>query len=206
MKSIIFSADMVQAILAGHKTQTRRVVSPQIKFFQGECFDVIQHYVNGKVKRFLTIASFIREKAPHKIGDILYVKETYCPSQTQESNYHYWTDGETIKIPSLSGGVDEIGRADGLKWRPSIHMPREAARLFLRVTDVRVERLQDISLHDICCEGILPNFLCKNEFINLWNGLNAKRDGGIYAWERNPWVWVYTFERCEKPGGSDDNG
>ena len=105
--------------------------------------------------------------------------------------------------------------ADTMPWRPSIHMPKEAARLFLRVTDVRVERLQDIKNADLRAEGIPIPFLpqelnsqfnrlgaindCKQareEFMSLWDSLNAARG---YGWTSNPWVWVYTFERTEKP-------
>lgn len=92
------------------------------------------------------------------------------------------------------------------KWRPSIHMPREAARLFLRAKDVRVERLQDITEADVAREGIKAEFDGKTfksdgfMFASLWDSLNAKRG---YGWDTDPWIWVYEFERCEKPESED---
>jgi len=100
------------------------------------------------------------------------------------------------------------------KWKPSIHMPKEAARLFLRVTDVRVERVQDISWEDCLGEGVKirldccePPLVCMHctecsyawiAFEKLWDSINAKRNGGVYSWDNNPYVWVYTIERYEK--------
>ena len=84
-------------------------------------------------------------------------------------------------------------------------MPREAARIFLKITDVSVERIHHISFEHILKEGIKQDSERANRddyvyaFIDLWNSINSKRNNGIYAWEHNPWVWVYTFERCEKP-------
>lgn len=95
-------------------------------------------------------------------------------------------------------------------WRPSIHMPREAARIFLRVTDVRAERLQAISHEDAeqegcwCGEGRLSMPISK--FANLWNSTIKKTDLPLYGWDANPWVWVIEFERVDKPellGGAE---
>ena len=103
--------------------------------------------------------------------------------------------------------------SDGLYWKPSIHMPKEAARIFLRATDVRVEKLQDVTLKDIEQEGLYcdPEYAdptrtghyayepgMRIHFTKLWDSLNAKRG---FGWDVNPWVWAYSFERVDKPAG-----
>jgi hypothetical protein len=96
----------------------------------------------------------------------------------------------------------DVGDILPIRWRPSIHMPREAARLFLRVTDVRVERLQNISAEDCEAEGYFETAPVeprpRSWFSEVWNARNAKRG---YGWDSNPWVWVYTFERITKEEG-----
>lgn len=96
-----------------------------------------------------------------------------------------------------------------MKWHPSLHMPKDAARIFLRVTNVRVERLQDITVEDALAEGMdkyirLNGELDENSiitsFIGIWNSTIKKSDLDRYGWNANPWVWVIEFERCEKPG------
>jgi hypothetical protein len=92
------------------------------------------------------------------------------------------------------------------KWKPSIFMPKAAARIFLRVTNVQVDRIQSIYMDDIQSEGVVPDGVVggtvhqwRNDYwIPLWNSINAKRG---YGWDKNPWVWVYTFERVDKPEG-----
>ena len=95
-----------------------------------------------------------------------------------------------------------------IHWHPSIHMPKEAARIWLKVTDVRVERLQEITSEQICREGVeveYPHALNGEEkryaFSTLWNSTIKKADLDRYSWDANPWVWVIEFERCEKPKG-----
>jgi len=199
MKPILFSTDMVKALLDGRKTMTRRVIHPDISNW----FDVCK--VDGAIAwQEQETGDFFPPtcRARYQVGDILWVRETWQHS---------------CRAP----GVDICYRADGeaeicdayyednhwCKWKPSIHMPREAARIFLRVTDVRVERIQQITYGDCCAEGVFNNEDLTNasygreateKFRKLWNSINAKRKGGIYAWDMNPWVWVCTFERCEK--------
>lgn len=100
--------------------------------------------------------------------------------------------------------TDEI--SGDAKWHPSIHMPKEAARIFLRVTNVRVERLQEITSGQICKEGVEvedPYVLNGEEkryaFSNLWDSTIKESDLDRYGWNANPWVWVIEFERCDKP-------
>ena len=106
-------------------------------------------------------------------------------------------------MPNLYYRADD-NPPDGIKWRPSIHMPREAARIFLRVTKASVERLQEISGADIACEGVgngafFDTLTDRAAFRELWNSLLKPTDLDKYGWAANPFVWVISFERCEKP-------
>ena len=203
-KPIIFSTESVQAILENKKSQTRRVIKPRPPQELSPMF-----------------SDTVIRRAPYKPGDVLWVRETWhktsayyqrsckddynvpCAAcgncEDRGIKYFYKADGETIQVYNLKGTFDEIGKADGLKWKPSIHMPRDAARIFLRVTDVRVERLQDISESDCVKEGIPCNpchshHPLKTQFAVLWETLNAKRG---YGWNENPFVWVCEFNLLE---------
>lgn len=172
MKPILFNTEMVRAILDGRKTQTRRVVKPQPQSYS---FD-------GRVYIF---DEGELQKPSYQSGDILYVRETWC------------------KVPGLPPYVYKASCFDGItrKWHPSIHMPKEAARIFLRVTDVRVERLQHITRDGAISEGCnaaIPVL----EFQGIWDSTIKLADLDRYGWDANPWVWVYTFERCGKDGES----
>ena len=148
------------------------------------------------------------EKPPFAVGDILYVRETWNGDWCD--HYIYKADG---------GSAKAAGYTAEPKWRPSIHMPKEAARLFLRVTGVRVERLKDIDGHGILKEGIdngksNPAMGTRWEnmqsmaFAELWNSTLKSADLPLYGWAANPWVWVIEFERISKDealgGGGDD--
>jgi len=225
MKPIIFSTEMVKAILKEQKTQTRRVIkdganrTPQNigreKFYKmvnalnNKSFFGAGFYKDSDVfeckGEILTDAVYF--KCPYKPGDVLYVKETWGKDENGE--YVYRTNYGTTENDSFPPSM--------FKWKPSIHMPREAARIFLKVTNVRVERLQDITEEDAIAEGIswldeacysnngwTPTLydpdsggspVFRDGFAALWDNLNAKRG---YSWESNPWVWVYEFERISK--------
>lgn len=161
----------------------------------------------------------------YRTGDILWVRETwrmYEKAVGKGENFHvewffaYKADTDNPEVPKCSEWYDNIKPlGNGLhqeyktgSWRPSIFMPKEAARIFLRVTDARVERLQQITYGDCCAEGVFEiselkscahGSIATEKYHELWDSLNAKRDGGKYAWSMNPWVWVYKFECCEKP-------
>jgi len=198
MKPILFSTTMVQAIINGQKTMTRRV----IKLKDLEFIESFSHLT-------LKTANFKRKKEyPHpyqelllkySIGDILYVRETYTPFGM---GYIYKADA----MPFFKD-LD-------IKWKPSIFMPKVAAALFLEVTNIRVERLQDITEEDAIAEGIkkfknylfneyrYKDYLIKGEgwrdpimsFMTLWQSINGKE-----SWVENPFVFVYEFKRVEKP-------
>ncbi len=205
MKPILMNTDMVRAALDGRKTVTRRMVRlPHCGYFEHE--------------------PPLGVVPPYRPGDILYVRETWC---YEESKYHYRADGEEIEILGANGVKFWFGKADGLKWRPSIHMPKEAARLFLRVISVRIERLQDITDADAQKEGAVD----REDLRRIWNNCYSKprpvkdKHGEIdhyesYPWEDvmetrtfrgkpwyiigNPWVWVIEFERISRERNKND--
>ena len=204
IKPIIFSTQMVQAILDGRKSQTRRVVNPQPGAETNGQGYYFHRFKKTEHKRMYSPTEFCEkalEHAKYKIGDILYVKETFSPIYDH-------CDPTIAKVGAYQ--YRACVESDATKWRPSIHMPREAARLFLRVTGVRVERLQEISETDARAEGFIATVrhktvngklyngstTAREEFIQLWDSLNTKRG---YGWDSNCWVWVYEFETvCEE--------
>lgn len=192
IKSILFnkqiSTEMVRAILDGRKSCTRRLV----KFLSGE-----NPRWTGYIKDGLMLYNGKNEpcirKAPYQPGDILYVRETW---KKAPNGYYYYEDWQRNDI------------ADVTKWKPSIHMPKEAARIWLKVADVRVERLQDIDGKGCVKEGIeeeplkyVGDEFVKGMFHDLWDSTVKKSDIDRYGWDANPWVWVIEFEMCEKPEG-----
>jgi hypothetical protein len=185
MKPILFSTSMVQAILDGRKTQTRRVIKDKdiTNNFDIDVDGSVYAYIDPETGDSYTPTAI----AKYQIGDILWVRETW--SRDESGEYVYRTNYGTTEDDSFPPSM--------FRWRPSIHMPCEAARIFLRVTNVRAERVQDITAHDAIHEGMeseIP-FDTVDEFKELWNNLNAKRG---YGWESNPWVWVYEFEKINK--------
>jgi len=191
IKPILFSTPMVQAILDGRKTQTRRIVKDSM----------LQENENEfKEEEFLKATI----KKPINKGDILWVRETWFPTRYDfkellQSGITSLSKGNIIKYKA-DNDYDPIKDCVGRSWKPSIFMPKEACRIFLEVVDVRVERLQDISESDAIAEGINPTSgvvsanHAKNCFQSLWQMIN-----GTQSWHDNPWVWVYEFKQVEKP-------
>lgn len=200
---ILFNTEMVKAILEGRKTVTRRCVKlpkwiekqndgTYTMFAEGTCYEK---------QRFVDIAPYLNK--PYRPGDILYVRETWGE----------WTGGYLYK--AWHGPFPQPGQCSAMKWHPSLHMPKEAARIFLKVKGVRLERLQDICgrgtpqdhVTNIAREGLQLQAVMENyqkqidDFKQLWNSTIKKSDCAIYGWDANPWVWVVEFERCEKPEG-----
>ena len=197
MKSILLKTWEVQAILDGIKTQTRRVIKPRDPWKPAS--DGSPAYVSVLMENGEWGWSFdgciygIIGRSPYQPGDLLWVRETWGKDDNGE--YVYRTNYGTTEDDSFPPSM--------FKWRPSIHMPEEAARLFLRVKDVRVERLQDISEDDARADGVRaygPNNCsgtsARIAFAELWDSLNAKRGLG---WDTNPWVWVIEFKVVQKP-------
>ena len=199
IKPILFNTEMVRAILDGRKTCTRRIVKGAIPddamwgytmFTPKGCISCRGVYADEYGEKFFRL--------PYQQGDILYVRETWCKGSwmNEKERYYYKADDNDFHCV----------------WHPSIHMPKEAARIWLRVTDVRVERLQDITFDSCQNEGIYDDYKTYSEayannlrraaypkvFARLWNSTIKKTDIGRYDWDANPWVWVIEFERCEK--------
>jgi hypothetical protein len=184
---ILFNMKMVRAILDGRKSCTRRIIKPQPQgYFEVSEEPLYIYDTDGKQGKITP---------PYQLGDILYVRETW---KQAPNGYYYYEDWQK----------DDI--ADVTKWKPSIHMPKEAARIWLKVTDVRVERLQEITRLSVQKEGIeVDPKECagKFDFITelfllfqkLWDSTIKKSDLDSYGWDANPYVWVIEFERCEKP-------
>jgi hypothetical protein len=125
-----------------------------------------------------------RWNPPYHKDDILYVRETW---KKAPNGYFYYEDWQRNDI------------ADVTKWKPSIYMPKDAARIWLKVTDVRVERLQDMTDDDAEAEGCFDYTSTALGFFDVWDSTIKKSDLDRYGWNANPWVWVIKFERCEKP-------
>ena len=190
-KPILFNTEMVKAILDGKKKVTRRVLKNQDKYAFAIDYNNIE-FGFGEADLICECDGkgyALANKPPYYIGDILYVRETWC-----EYDADHVIDGVKYAYKADATPISEEARNElGYKWKPSIHMPKEAARIFLRVTGVRVERLRDITVEQALKEG------CVNpvRFDELWNTTVKKSDLELYGWEANPWVWVIEFERIE---------
>lgn len=231
IKPILFNTPMVRAILDGRKSCTRRIVNPQPQgrlcytFAGGDCgtwgYPSKTAYENWgdeyKLPEDITDEELKRRwNPPYHTDDILYVRETW-----RKGLERYIYRADYFDTEKFYRGGKEIE----MKWHPSIHMPKEAARIWLKVTDVRVERLQEITEEQACMEGTDPwDEACYENngwhptlsdpdsggdpnmidgFHKLWNSTIKKSDLDYYGWSANPWVWVIEFERCER-GGVDE--
>lgn len=205
---ILFNTEMVQAILDGRKTVTRRVMKPQPLYYTGRRYIFADECCPKKWED----CDNIIETYQYQPGDILYVRETWAKSTDlfgEFPEYVYRTDYGTTEDDSFPPSM--------FKWHPSIHMPKAAARIWLKVKDVRVELLQGIvsrrpqeTLHNICAEGlrfkaVMENYdVLINDFKSLWDSTVKHTQLDIYGWDANPWVWVIEFERCEKTAEVED--
>jgi len=211
-KPILFSTPMVKAILDGRKGMTRRVVKP----FPGEVLTTDPLF--GELSSFKQLkhshgksGEYRSPKCKYQPGDILWVRETtYLYGQWRKNGltksnrqkYRFVWDKSRPAIYAADSKPNVIckGKDDiGYYKRPSIFMPREVARIFLRVTNVRCERLQEITDSDAINEGMDGHPRYDDNatiltFRRLWDCLNTKRG---YGWDTNPWVWVISFERIE---------
>lgn len=230
-KPILFNTEMVKAILGGRKTVTRRICKdgnkytiPDMSFYDGDKRTYAVHnYADAEYKEKLSVAE---RKCPICPGDIFYVRE----SVFQGVGHYLDVSGETVSVftHNFEYYADGLHEKDHWKdkyertWmhrRPSIHMPKEAARIFLKVKSVKVERLQDITEEDAYREGTNPwDEVCYADngwhptladsdsggdcdiiagFHKLWNSTVKNSDLALYGWDANPYVWVIEFERIE---------
>jgi len=202
-RPILFSAPMVRALIDGRKTQTRRILKPQPIDISGSSID---HYSR---EGFDAIARHCKHGKP---GDFLWARETTCIAPKR------FADPDDSCVPDYDNDLRYVSyKADGhsedamrdykLKWTPSIHVPRWASRLMLRIISVRVERLNDISHEDAIAEGIQVDECghairphdsinwggAASAFAELWESIN-----GADSWKLNPWIWVIEFEVIQK--------
>lgn len=242
---ILFNTEMVQANLDDCKTATRRLIKPR---YQGnECsFQVVTNKATGE-RRIDTVDAdgYVCRtgiKPHYQPGDILYARETWAFQCCIECMNAYEDEscmiGKTSTIHEDKDAISEgcyIYRADHptperIIWRPSIHMPKAAARIWRRVTEIKIQRLQEMTLDDFIKEGVFPEgpeecncawkhsgcpeSSCTNRvaylqeryrfpFSHLWDSTIPKEQRDIYGWAANPWVWVIEYERCEKPEVQD---
>lgn len=206
-KPILFNTQMVKAILEGRKTETRRVVNTrQLRVLESSYRKEHPEEPDDKtlIKKLCT--------PPYQPGDVLYVRETWAPmypddTSTEVVAYMYKADNfadVSEYDERYPGGTDYTWEG---RWRPSIHMPKKAARIFLRVTDVQVERLQEITMSGMQKEGAVPAKVTggswqqwQHDYMKpLWDSTN------LYGWDANPWVWVIAFEQVEKSEVKSDD-
>lgn len=198
IKPILFNSEMVRAILDGRKDATRKIVKGFIPD------DAVWGYTAFTPKGYISCRGTFADgygekffKLPCEPGDILYVRETWCKGylMNAKERYYYKADDNDFLCT----------------WHPSTNMPKQAARIWLRVMDVRVERLQEITAESALTEGadkyIHANGTLNEDqtitsFIGIWNSTIKKSDIDRYGWDANPYVWVIEFERCEKLKGA----
>lgn len=200
IKPILFNTEMVRAILDGRKTCTRRVIKHNTEAVLNSPYRM----KHPEVEEAWLIRRLCR--APYEPGDIVYVRETWHKYSKLVGK------GEGCHLEERYGYKASIANSEDAAepWKPSIHMPREAVRIWLKVTDVRVERLHEITWKGALSEGCYgltsdePDTLfhiptLRGDFRRVWNSTIKKSDLDSYGWNANPWVWVIEFERCEKP-------
>lgn len=204
-RPILFSGEMVRAILAGRKTQTRRVIksqpnfdwSPSVGFY---CPVVVDRHGHDELGPELYGAADEDDgrKSPYgKPGERLWVRETFCVCDDDQKN-GMWAGEHPDHIHRADWNGPDPQYEGFSKWKSPIHMPRWASRILLEITDIRVEQVQDISEADAEAEGVKPTSHPseghRESFAKLWNEINEKRG---FAWYTNPWVWIIEFRRIK---------
>lgn len=207
VRPILFNSDMVRAILEGRKTVTRRVIKDTDEsMYAGMC---------GLGPGLFDRNTGLRVKESYyRLGDILYVRETWGIANLDYDDKKVFIiyrtgneqeNGICVTLPNEKfEKIYESMAGNSPDWHPSIHMPKEAARIWLKVTDVRAERLHNLTNRDAKKEGVTvetdnSGIAHRAAFMRLWDSTIKKSDIGTYGWNANPWVWVIEFERCEKP-------
>jgi hypothetical protein len=209
---ILFSGEMVRAILEGRKTQTRRVMKPQPSLDFSPI--AVEWYAptvvgsGGEEQPGAEIFGVYGDEEGYRCpygasGDRLYVRETWATKPDYDNvplkdAGFYDADPIFYRATDVDYGFGVVG-----KWRPSIHMPRWASRITLEIIRVRVERVQDMNLGDCFAEGLTVEQVLNlsrgqkpsdiiNAYATLWNSINDDRG---FGWKVNPWVWVFEFKR-----------
>lgn len=200
---ILFNTEMVRAILDGQKTVTRRLgkkipkETHRIEPLEDWTFECHWGGYQPDTGAFCDGSCVVNP--PYQPGDILYVRESFCPNYFDKNIAVYRGDRLKGNRNAYKADYNKAVVGDVVpepKWHPSIHMPKAAARIWLKVKEVRVERLQDIDDDGGVAEGLPSKW---GNFDEIWNSTINKKDFPLYGWDANPWVWVIEFERCEKP-------
>ena len=219
---ILFNTEMIRAIMDGRKTVTRRLVKPQMPDVCLECMHIHADYIYDRIAENIYCAICGEPLQPeikpsYQPGDILYVREIWNTNHLHEYSNE---SNEYVYKADYDGHAGEFG------WRPSIHMPKEAARIWLKVTDVKVERLKSITEAQALKEGFKGEpcscggtaYACTDcyntgwiehplvGFMYTWESTIKKVDINRYGWNADPWVWVIEFENCEKPDENETTG
>ncbi|MDD4804306.1 MAG: hypothetical protein PHN69_03955 [Candidatus Pacebacteria bacterium] len=195
MKPILFNTEMVKVILEGRKTVTRRPIKLDLGLADTDKNDSSYLKIQDKYGDFHDAKDLCR----YKVGDILYVRETWlrCDLVDESDNI---IEKDTVLYKADEPNIPSWGTEEykHYKWKPSIHMPKELARIFLKVTNVRVERLQDIKEEQAVAEGVkaygsnnCSGTSARIAFAELWDEIEKTK----YEWRANPYVWVIEFER-----------
>ena len=227
-RGMIFNGEMVRAILDGRKTQTRRVIQSAARTMQARGLEVISHrapgdkwygdYVFSMRDRNGVWHDFTNEQLLAKCpfgqpGDRIWVRETWAEAGAGAPDLKLYRANYPAHVPTH---YENVPPAEDVRWTPSIHMPRWASRILLEITDVRVERLNDISEEDARAEGIIdggclncgepepcgcanPEPDATDAFAYLWQSIYGQEN-----WNANPWVWVIEFNRIEGDGHATD--
>lgn len=186
VKPILFNTEMVRAILEERKTQTRRIIKPQ---------PTNPRWNNVGWLGWDDGHGYCM-KPPCMVGDVLWVREAWCRDAGRFMYRANYADGEKFYCD---------GREVNIRWTPSIHMPKEAARIFLRVKDVRIELLQGMDEEAAIAEGFVDSPAGTGSplmrFVEFWVKTIKREDLREYGYHANPWVWAIEFERIEKPEG-----
>jgi len=223
-RPIIFSAKSVRAILDGRKTQTRRVIKPQPPVIWDICKPIVHKdghiiswcFMNSKDPDYHGYP----KKPKYKVGDLLWVRETF-----RYGRFALGCGGYAYGVEYKTGGIKFTKKArkyakqrqnkdknkQHARWRSPIFMPKWAARIWLEITNIRVERVQDISEEEVQKEGwprdqemmplINTDYKAKRWFQALWDSLNAERG---FGWYKNPRVWVIEFKRIQNDPAKTD--
>ncbi|MBD5477831.1 MAG: hypothetical protein HDR14_00850 [Lachnospiraceae bacterium] len=210
---ILFNTDRVQDILDDRKKATRRIIKFPVNKFtnerpKAERVWVYENTLYGEKLHFYERPFYsFYVKLPYRTGDILYVRETWCNANKDgvEPDYYYFADTRICEDYDETEWI----------WRPSIHMPKAAARIWLKVTDVRAEQLQDMTLDDFLNEGVVLRpeafndpenayWQARDIFKGIWDSTIPKAKLPEYGWNANPWVWVIEFAPCEKPAAEKE--
>lgn len=206
-RPILFSTEMVKAILEGRKTQTRRILKIDYDFYKNRCIKIDNRGNNfwSIINKYNYMHVYQNLRCAYgKVGDILWVRETWLkqPNITSKmlvdgadtcDKYYYKASEDKNRLEQLI--------SLGWKVKPSIHMPREACRIKLKITHIAISKLQNIGTFDLLREGMTSKLRdydaeldLYNQYSQLWDKLNKERG---YSWESNPFVWVISFEKVE---------